>query len=867
MKQNKKLLKMLSSMFIFVCAFFLAATSTAKAWTDTTSGLDKAYKRINYYIHSAKKSGEYFHIDGYAYNILYQNYTATNHDYYIKVVGSDGTSKQFSATKKQQSEDLTTLHKIEGALTCDLVHDRSKNDTVGKSTTGQCNVIIDYAGFSADIPLSYFKADVTYTFWIQIKEYSGGTREWESHIISPQTSMAAFEYNHIDYSITSSFNDSKFKVLGNSVLMRKGPNKTSTWSITEPPFSTTHAKHTKYGSPRGYWDYGVTYTHLYQIVSNSTGIWIEAGFSTSTDNVAHDGTAAKAWVGYDYVEMGGKFLTLQTKSKSYLGDIRIETKTAKVGDKATIKAGIENKLASGQNPMRVQILVDGSSVYDSGTQNWSGMKTFSVDINAASYNRSVKVVVTETLANIKTDLTSTLYASSNQTNTSSSVSGSVQGNNPIYVIKTRSSETKYYETIKYNQFSTYYALDDDNILRKKVQVDYSTNYSAITTWDSNDISASSYVSSPVSTSSMTATTRTSTRAVFENTKTITYTNLSQKDTSTTVSGLGVNNITLKLNAKYQFIDAADISVIDSRTHEKGDKGEIYVTIHTDKMRTMKYKIYFDGVLLQEGTDTWNGNKNFTLDPVVTDPGKVRVEIVQPNTIPENLEGEVHIASREEVHINRNGSFTPSTPVRVVTTPSSVKRYYETITLDSGSRSDNTIPAGACVDNDLTLRYSTTENTIGLNSSEISARSYYPSQDAGLNYTKQNDGTYLVPQLTSGNSSTLNSTLPNYYLDKFTGTVYDADSIPADVEILDGGKCWYVPMDTPEGNYDYTTHFDRVGVNKVDVILDNDYTVEGSLLGNTNSLYKIIRVKNPATPNFTWHKTYSLSELLETFNVH
>ena len=139
----------------------------------------------------------------------------------------------------------------------------------------------------------------------------------------------------------------------------------------------------------------------------------------------------------------------QQKKPQKLGNVSLETKTARVGTDATIKSTIyNNKDSSGNlNPAKVEFYVDNNKVYTSEVESWSGAKTFSYDLPAASSNRTVKVRIIETTNNKVTELSTTLYGPSKKTYTIENVTGTIQVETPIYVIKTRTNETKYYEKI------------------------------------------------------------------------------------------------------------------------------------------------------------------------------------------------------------------------------------------------------------------------------------------------------------------------------------------------------------------------------------------------------------------------------------
>ena len=85
-----------------------------------------------------------------------------------------------------------------------------------------------------------------------------------------------------------------------------------------------------------------------------------------------------------------------------------------------------------------------------------------------------------------------------------------------------------------------------------------------------------------------------------------------------------------------------------------------------------------------------------------------------------------------------------------------------------------------------------------------------------------------------------------------------------LDLIDGTRHWFTSFTENEGKYNYTTTLNHVGVNATNIKYYNSYTVKGSVIGEQNSKYKVIRVQNPSNPVFTYHKTYTLKELLEEF---
>ena len=426
----KRILSFAIPLFVAIIALFSCSTK-AEAWGDVTTQLS-ATDRITHFIRSVSKNGNYIHIEGYAYRQGYQNYTIDNHITYITIRNnSTGTMKDYRAANTNQPEDLNTIMSINGYPTCGNLEVVTDYHPCGRLANG--------VGFSVDIPLSEFELDVSYTFYIRIHELWTGAQV-QTQIISPNAYMPQFEWSHNTYQVDSTLNTTQFFMDTAGVKIRRDAGK---WAgqYNGGDWPLTASRNTPY------WGFQKWYTHIKELRSTgSGGVWVRASFNAGgiewgpygrSQQVTVDGTQAEGWLSFEYCIFQGTPMTLKVTRKSYIGNIQLETKTAKLGDQATIKANIQNQLNSGENPAKVRILVDNKEVYNSGVQNWSGIKTFSVDIPATSNNRTAKVEITETVNNKVTTLQTTLYAASNQTSSVSAVSGTVKGNNPIYVIKTR----------------------------------------------------------------------------------------------------------------------------------------------------------------------------------------------------------------------------------------------------------------------------------------------------------------------------------------------------------------------------------------------------------------------------------------------
>lgn len=873
MKNFNKILSF--CMFLLLFIFFTSQKVNA---TDISDNAD-SYNALVYYIRDVNlnTSNGNLTISGYAYHQRYINYTASNHRYRLIYQDTTNNANYYSdwSNPIAQPENLTKILEWNGASYgyC--------NDEEDHSTRETCSRRMDYAGFSITKSVNDLVQGHDYLIWIQIEETYGGSKHYYEARVYMPFHLEQKEYKNTVYSIESSLATGRVVMIGGSVAVRADAGKSS------------EKMHAGGLAPVAYWtqwkeDGYEVYNHISEIKNTTNeGYWVKMGW-TWPDNgrkkgghpLVYNGASNYGYSSWSFIKFissnsdftsPGSQLTLHSERKTYVGNMKVETKTAPVGENSLIRVGITN--SKSDNEAKIQIFLDGSNSasYDSGWTTWSGDKAFNYTLAATGGDRSVKVVVTERANNYKTTMNSTLYAASNKKYTVSDLSGQITPNTPIYYIKYQNgSENKYYETIKYNQGAINYELDNSNDLTRTLTFNYTTNYAGISNWYKSRITADNYISSPSETYSLTKTTNNDAKVVFSNTKAIKFIDLNNKSMKSTAYGIGANNITIELKANYKFIDASQITLIDTRTHDKKANGEAYITINNSKNRKVHYKIYFGTNLLLDKTETWNGDKNITINPVITDVGEIRVQIIQPNTITENLKGAVYYATNETIEMYQDGSYTSPTPIRVKTSQDlnnnvSVKKYYETLNITSLDKNP-VIKAGEGFESKIKIDYSTTDDIYDLSTSIITSDSSFGQKEDALDYEEQQNGTFTVRNDKTGvTTKSITTTLPEVVVDKKTGTIYRPGMAPDGVVTINGGHKWYTSMEAVEGNYEFNTTLQLVGINKITFKIYNQYNISGSLIGNTDSKYKVIRVKNPENPNYTWHKTYSMQELIESFS--
>lgn len=864
----KNTFKTLAVIFSFVIALMIS-TDRVKAEPLIRTDWDT----FSYFITDLSFSGTNLHITGYAVDKEAQNYYEGNHGYYLAIRDPNtGEEIKYNLESRAQSMQL----KINGITTpC--------GDT--QTWTGYCVRTAQHIGFEGNLDISQalekfrLSNSKTYEIWIGINEYWTG-RDVRSRIRTfPQLILG---------DNTSYYKNTKFDL-----------NKTKysrTWRQTY-----TGVRARRYGPANGYWsvyDFGmskpsgggdVLYICTESVCGAGTATFEYAGMGYDSDgivwlaglaspNEAIDYTYSKNktlraggstvfWSMSGYLAIEGEFVYL-TKEKADSADINyIKTYSSKSGTNATVTASYYNNPQNTGSPVSYTLKVGGVVVASGTNDTRTGEVIVSANVPATNNDRTVEFTITETWTNLSNSMTSTLYATENRNLSFTNESGTYHSAKPIMVHSTYSGHTKYYEHITYSNPQNYVLTDGDfsgSSLRRQTSLTYSVDSGATNgNIQKYGVSATNTISSPKATSNATISQNGANNLSTDNTIYVKYTDLNTKTVKTTYTGVGVNNYTITLQSNYKFNNLSSISAIDSYTTEKTENCNVKTTINNANNRQLKWYIYNDGNLIKNGNDTWNGNKDFKLDNyIINKNGNITVKIIQPNGVITQLTGKTYIAEETNVTLTEGQIYTPKTPVRVTTTPTKVTEYFENISINS-INTDLNLDAGEGFENKIKINYETQSGDIKLNNNEITVVTTLPEQDGNLNYTETVEGVLVPLESTSSNDSQNIFELPVVMVEKSEGTLYrQGDAASAGLTLLNGGRRWYTKMTAEEGTYDFYNTLTHVGVNAINIKFYNTYNINGSLLGNTDSSFKVIRVQNPSNPNFTYHKTYKLEELLE-----
>ena len=868
-------MKILKKTIIFTIAtavLLLLNATNAKAISGSDVTWSNGEDKIQYFITKFNMTGTTLEIRGYAYAIMYQNYNRHNHNYYIilKGRGTGAESRRYLLPNKNQSINM----KIGGI-----------NNYCGDTEINNpyCQRIMDWVGFEGSIDISQAiddmgsSKDSDYDIYLQIEELaSGRPRTLYTQIRTfPQLigGEQSTEYKNITFNVNkNAYSDSWHNDTVGMIAKKSAAG--AIWRTGDFGWGTPVAgRDNMYVCSQSvcgnanfpFYDYGQAADGIYWLAGYAQP-WRAVDWLFGGNYTMYPGGGNIVWATTARVSLQGTFAYLTKYKTEYAGINNITTYTAKAGDKTKVEATYTNTKSN--SPVYYKLCVESDCT--EGTSTATGLQTITKEINATSSNRKVTFYINETYTNIPKDDETTLYASSNKSVAFTSETGSYTPDTPIKVVKNyNQNPIKYKETITYTNPQNYLLTNGDYKgaeLNRQTKLTYSSGSAENGTIYNSTQSVKNTISSPNSTSPATYVSNKSAELATEDIIYIPFTDLKNKTIKTTYSGVGVNNVTIVLQANYNFDNFTTIGKIDSHTTEKTENSNIKFDVNNSNLRNVKWELYYGEKLIKEGQDEWNGLKTFNLDDFIVSENKnVTIKLTESNGVITKLTGPTYIAEETSITLENNKSYTPETPVRAITTVSGTTDYFETITLGDLNSSIN-INAGEGFENKLKISYSTTSDDTVLNNNEIKITATFPEQDSDLDYPETSDGV-IVPLESTSSSNTENIfELPEVMVEKSKGFLYRKDDSRINgLEVLNGGRKWYTKMTAETSNYDFVNTLTHVGVNAINIKYYNNYNITGSLLGNIDSTFKVIRVQNPSNPNYTWHKTYTLSELLTEFS--
>ena len=141
---------------------------------------------------------------------------------------------------------------------------------------------------------------------------------------------------------------------------------------------------------------------------------------------------------------------------------------------------------------------------------------------------------------------------------------------------------------------------------------------------------------------------------------------------------------------------------------------------------------------------------------------------------------------------------------------------------------------------------------------------YPTQEDTLNYEVV-DGKVKVELETDKISRGENVDTSFFYhpdvlLALINGNLHNSEK--DGLNFYTGGNIWYPSWNDELGTYNYQYVGTNLGVNKITITRDLEYSVTSTMFGNETGKFIIKRVENPTNLNVIFKKTFSYDELLE-----
>lgn len=303
-----------------------------------------------------------------------------------------------------------------------------------------------------------------------------------------------------------------------------------------------------------------------------------------------------------------------------------------------------------------------------------------------------------------------------------------------------------------------------------------------------------------------------------------------------------------------------VDKIKAYTAESNSNAKVVVNLYNNYNQTNNIKAYHNGILVYNQNANYNGNKELTINYNIPSSGNVRIVVTEPNGLSTELTSQIYVSSKNSYTIkNQSSAIVDTTPVIVVTSKNgSVNKYYEHISLTVPSIYNN-VTAGKGFDNWVNLSYYTDSSEIALNN-DVSAYSYFDSQDENLNYEIKDNQVKVPLEKLIANGNTNYFNVNEFIFDKHTGKIYVSSNVPNNIITTNGGRKWYTSASKEKGIYNYNYQIKNIGVNKINIIIPAKYEINKSLFGNIDSEYFIKRVYIPSNLNLIFSKKFTSLEL-------
>ncbi len=310
---------------------------------------------------------------------------------------------------------------------------------------------------------------------------------------------------------------------------------------------------------------------------------------------------------------------------------------------------------------------------------------------------------------------------------------------------------------------------------------------------------------------------------------------------------------------YKVVNAS-VDKIKAYTSKVNTNAKVVVNLYNNYNQTNNVKAYHNGSLVYNQNISYVGSKEITMNYKIPSSGNIKIVVTEPNGLSTELSSQIYTSSEKEYIISsQTSTIVDTTPVLVTTSKNgTVNKYYEHISV-AVPPTYNKVTAGKGFENWINLSYYTDTSEITLNS-DVTANSYFDSQDENLNYDIKN-GKVDVPLeklISNGNNNYFNTN--QFIFDKHSGKIYLSSNVPNNITSTNGGRKWYTSTSKEKGIYNYNYEMKNIGVNKIKISIPAKYEIVKTLFGNIDSEYFIKRVYGPKNLNLIFSKRYTALEL-------
>ena len=314
------------------------------------------------------------------------------------------------------------------------------------------------------------------------------------------------------------------------------------------------------------------------------------------------------------------------------------------------------------------------------------------------------------------------------------------------------------------------------------------------------------------------------------------------------------------------IQTVTIDELRTYTSPKNTEAKALITLTSANEEDIIIKAYHDDKLVFEEENTISGTKTFNINYIIEDSGTLKVEIVSKYTS-NFVSSKIYVSSEQVYNIdssNNAGIIEVDTPVLVVTNKyGQATEYKEKIQLSAIPYEVNLSQGRGIEGVTSAISYWYPLEEFSLNQDYL-VYALYPTQEDTLNYEVV-DGKVKVElekdKISRGeNVDTSFFYHPDVLLALINGNLHNSEK--DGLNFYAGGNIWYPSWNDELGTYNYQYVGTNLGVNKITITRDLEYSVTSTMFGNETGKFIIKRVENPTNLNVIFKKTFSYDELLE-----